>query len=204
MFRFLRRLTFFLCGLAFGAWLAGFFIYIAQVSTASEPLIDAHLPATDAIVVLTGGSERISTGLDLLSAGKGRKLLISGVPQNLTLIHVLANHNVSPELRECCIMLGHDAVDTVGNAEETKTWVKAENIHTLRLVTAHYHMPRSLLLFRRMLPDTVITPHAVAPNSVPLDGWWKRYGTTSLLITEYNKYVVAMLREWWEMKHGKI
>src|SRR3546814_13516669 len=35
--------------------------------------------STDAIVVLTGGSDRLAVALDLLSADKGRKLFVSGV-----------------------------------------------------------------------------------------------------------------------------
>ncbi len=203
MLRLLRRLFFFVSGLALGAWSAGFLIYIALITTYVEPVIDEHLSTTNAIVVLTGGSERIPTALALLEARKADKLLISGVPPGVTVAQVLNNQTLSPDLKNCCVTLGHAAADTFGNAEETRAWVRAENIRTLRLVTAHYHMPRSLLLFRRSLPDIVITPHAVAPSNVPLDKWWKRYGTMNLLVMEYNKYVVAMLREWWETRHVK-
>lgn len=198
MSRFFLRFLLFLLGLAIGGWLAGFCLFITQVSTYNEPAIDSFLPTTDAIVVLTGGSERVDTGLDLLAAGKAHKLLISGVPQGLTLNHILAKHTITPELRDCCITLGHAADNTLGNAEETRAWVDAEKFRTLRLVTANYHMPRSLLFFRKLLPDVVITPHAVAPETVDLRHLWIRPGTASLLITEYNKYVIAILREWWE------
>lgn len=200
MLKFFVRFTLFVFGLTAGAWLAGFLLFVAQVSTYNEYTIDNFLPATDAIVVLTGGSERIATGLDLLAAGKGRKLLISGVPQGLSLGHILANHPISQELRDCCILLGHTADNTLGNAEETRAWVEAEKFHTLRLVTAHYHMPRSLLFFRKLLPDAVITPHAVAPETVDLRHWWQRPGTASLLINEYNKYLFALGSEWRESR----
>ena len=193
-----RFLLILIAGIAV-AWLIGLFLFAAQISAIGEPVIDASLPATEAIVVLTGGSERLATGLELLAAGKGRKLLVSGVHPGLTLDHILAKHPIAKELRACCIILGHAADNTFGNAEETRVWMESEKLHSLRLVTAHYHMPRSLLIFHRVLPGIEIIPHPVAPDSVKLSHWWLRSGTASLLITEYNKYLYALARERLEM-----
>jgi len=193
--RFLFGLFLFAGGLAFGGWVAGLFLFAAQIAAANEPVIDTFLQPTEAIVVLTGGSERLSTGLDLLMAGKGKKLLISGVPQEVNLKNILAKHSVSQELRDCCILLGHAADNTVGNADETRAWMAAEKYVSLRLVTAHYHMPRSLLIFKQALPGIEIVPHPVIPDSVKLRDWWTRSGTASLLIAEYNKYLYVLAIE---------
>ncbi len=176
------------------AWLTGLALFVATIGYFGEPAIDSALPSAQAIVVLTGGSERLATGLQLLTAGKGQKLLVSGVPTGLKPDQVFAKHSVPQELRDCCISLGHTADNTIGNAEETETWMKAEGFQNLRLVTAHYHMPRSMLIFQKVMPDIKITPHAVIPETVKLDGWWYRVGTASLLILEYNKYLYALLR----------
>ncbi len=181
--------------LAAVCWLAGFLRYVSIVSSYKEAPLDAALGPTDAIVVLTGGSERLGAGLDLLVAGKGKKLLISGVPQGLKVSQVLARHNIPDDLRDCCVVLGHAADNTVGNAEETRAFMQAEDYHSMRLVTAHYHMPRSLLLFRTSLRDVEIYPYPVAPESVRLDSWWSRPGTAALLAMEYNKYLYAILRD---------
>jgi uncharacterized SAM-binding protein YcdF (DUF218 family) len=69
-----------------------------------------------------------------------------------------------------------------------------EGYRSLRLVTANYHIPRSLLLFHAAMPDTEIIPHPVTPDSVKLYEWWKHPGTIMLLATEYNKFLVANLR----------
>lgn len=196
-----RSLTFLgalFCGLVFGAWLSGFFLFTAEVRDLNEPPIDASLAPTDAIVVLTGGSDRIATGLSLLAAGKAQKLFISGVHPGLSLNHVLARQNIARELRDCCIVLGHAADNTIGNAIETQVWMEREGLHSLRLVTANYHMPRSLLIFRAQLPQTTIIPHTVAPESVRMDDWWARPGTAALLIGEYNKYLFTLIRNWME------
>lgn len=185
-----RALTTFV-GVIFTAWIVGLIMFVATVGGYNEPRIDDAMPPTEAIVVLTGGSERMTAGIELLSAGKGQKLLISGVYQKLTPDKLLANQRLSQDLRACCVVLGHSAADTIGNAEETRAWMNAEHYTSLRLVTAHYHMPRSLLLFHRLMPDIKIIPYPVTPESVKLTDWWLRSGTASLLVTEYDKYLFA-------------
>jgi uncharacterized SAM-binding protein YcdF (DUF218 family) len=177
-------------------WLAGLVLFTEHVRGLNADLLDPDPSPVDAIVVLTGGSERVPAGLELLSAGKGKKLFISGVYPGLTPDKILGSQNISASLRSCCIVLGHVAESTQGNAEETEDWLAIENYHSLRLVTANYHMPRSLLLFHTLMPDMVIVPHPIAPESVVLDEWWQHAGTASLLINEYDKYLVARFGIW--------
>lgn len=191
-----RRGLIFLIGAAALVWVAGLVVFVMRVEAMGEPALNSELETTDAIVVLTGGSERVATGLALLKAEKARKLFISGVHSGLTLDHVLGSQSVTREMRECCIALGHAAESTMGNAEETLTWLDLENAHSLRLVTANYHMPRSLLIFHTAMPEIKIIPHPVAPESVRFDNWWSHPGTASLLVTEYTKYLGTLLRLW--------
>ena len=177
-------------------WLAGLIVFVWRAEDMGEPAISSSLETTDAIVVLTGGSERVATGVALLKAGKAKKLFISGVHTGLTLDRVLGSQPVPKQLRECCITLGHAAESTMGNAEETMAWLDLENAHSLRLVTANYHMPRSLLIFHMAMPEMTIIPHPVAPESVKFDSWWEHPGTASLLVTEYTKYLGTLLRIW--------
>lgn len=184
----------FVAGLLLAFWLFGLILFVAQVARYVEPSVFETLAPTEAIVVLTGGSERLNAGLELLRAGKGKKLLISGVYPGVGLERVLAGANVPEELKTCCISLGYAADSTLGNAAETRAFMEREGFHSLRLVTAHYHMPRSLLLFRKSLPDIEIAIYPVSPDIVSLSDWWLRIGTASLLIGEYNKYLYARLR----------
>lgn len=175
-------------------WLAGLFFFIAAIERHVDPAPIETLEPTEAIVVLTGGSERLEAGLRLLREGKGRKLLISGVFHGVGLKKILGNAEVSEELRSCCIVLGHEADNTYGNAAETKAFMQAEGFHSLRLVTAHYHMPRSLLFFRRAMPDLTLVPYPVSPDVVDLKDWWRHAGTAGLLVSEYNKFLFGWLR----------
>ncbi|MFV3075117.1 YdcF family protein [Niveispirillum fermenti] len=176
--------------LAFLLWLAGLFLFAAALPR-QAPEDDI---TTDGIVVLTGGSERLTVGFDLLRAGKARKLLISGVYRGVEVRELLALSSRSGRDLECCVDLGYDADDTEGNAVETARWMAQEGFRSLRVVTANYHMPRSLVEFRRVLPGITLVPHPVTPQKVRLDGWWGWPGTSELIVSEYNKYLLAVAR----------
>ena len=149
---------------------------------------------TDAVVVLTGGSLRVQSGLALLAAGKARKLFISGVYHSTVVTALLRTSRQSSEHVACCIVLGHEADNTYGNALETAQWMRQEGFHSLRLVTASYHMPRSLLEFSRVMPEIRIIAHPVFPENVKQDRWWAWPGTASLIVAEYDKYLAALVR----------
>lgn len=149
---------------------------------------------TDAIIVLTGGTLRLETGFELLARRAAEKLLVSGVDKSVPIEEVLRVTGTTQDDLACCVTLGYMAEDTGSNASESAAWVRTNRITSVRLVTAGYHMPRSLLEFRAALPDVEIVPHPVFPEQVMLDEWWRRPGTASLVIGEYNKYLLAAVR----------
>ena len=155
--------------------------------------VDDTTTHTDAIVVLTGGSGRVAEGLDLLAADKGKKLFVSGVYRGIDVKSLLQTVRDAPGGIEDRIGIG-TAEDTIGNAAETAEWMREEGFTSLRLVTGAYHMPRSLLEFRVALPDVEIVPHPVFPEHVKQDRWWAWPGTAALLASEYNKYLLAVVR----------
>jgi uncharacterized SAM-binding protein YcdF (DUF218 family) len=169
-------------------WLAGLIWF------ATPPAGESWTGPTDAIVVLTGGSLRLQSGIDLLREGKGRKLFVSGVHQQVDLEDLLGFSGRMPDWALCCIVLGHDADNTLGNAQETAHWIRGQGFHSLRLVTAWYHMPRSLLEFDRAMPDIDIVAHPVFPDQVKQERWWAWRGTAVLLVNEYVKYLGALAR----------
>jgi uncharacterized SAM-binding protein YcdF (DUF218 family) len=149
---------------------------------------------TDAIIVLTGGTLRLETGFELLGRGVAEKLLVSGVDKSVPLEEVLRVTGTTPADMACCVTLGYMAEDTGSNASESAAWVRSNRISSVRLVTSGYHMPRSLLEFHTALPDVEIIPHPVFPEHVMIDDWWRRPGTASLVVGEYNKYLLAAVR----------
>jgi uncharacterized SAM-binding protein YcdF (DUF218 family) len=182
-----------------GLWAAALFIAYAGglvwfASNIPEAVEDEGT-ATDAIVVLTGGSQRVQTGLQLLTAGKGKKLFVSGVYHGTDVTALLHVQRQSPESVQCCIVLGHSADNTYGNAQESAAWMRQEGYRSLRLVTANYHMRRALLEFTRAMPEAQIIPRPVFPEGVR-ERWWAWPGTLDLIIGEYDKYLWALIRPW--------
>jgi uncharacterized SAM-binding protein YcdF (DUF218 family) len=173
-------------------WTAGLVWFANTIPDADE-----HREApTDAIVVLTGGSQRVQSGLELLAAAKGKKLFVSGVYRSTDVTALLRTVRPGAEALQCCIVLGHSADNTVGNAIESADWMQREGYHSLRLVTANYHMRRALLEFSRVMPNAEIVPHPVAPEALKRERWWAWPGTLDLIVTEYDKYLLALLRPW--------
>ncbi len=171
-------------------FLAGFLVFAAKVPRAAEPLSEI----TEAIVVLTGGSERLRTGLRLLEAGWAEKMFVSGVPEAVGVRALLAVSEQESEKLYTQIEIGHEARDTVGNARETEKWMMKQGFKSLRLVTAGYHMLRSLREFSRVMPGIRIVPYPVFPETVHLDNWWQWPGTTALLFDEYVKFLASYFR----------
>jgi uncharacterized SAM-binding protein YcdF (DUF218 family) len=185
-----RRLIPAVCLLTLAAWFGGFlwFVDVAQQSRIEDG------PPVDAIVVLTGGSLRLDAGLALLTAKKAPKLFVSGVYDGISVQQLLRLSRNTPDALDCCVTLGYAATDTHGNAAETAAWIRSQGYTSLLLVTANYHMPRSLLEFQHALPTLEITTHPVSPPHVPLGQWWLNPGTGLLLFGEYNKYLLAHIR----------
>src|SRR6516164_3760237 len=175
------------CAALFALWVAGFIWFAAPPSPENETA------PTDAIVVLTGGRLRLQSGMDLLRAGKGRKLFVSGVNQAVDLEELLGVSG-NADWASCCTALGHDADNTLGNARETAQWMRQQGFSSLRLVTAWYHMPRSLLELDRAMPEVEIIAHPVFPDDVSQEHWWASRSTVLLLASEYGKYLGALLR----------
>jgi len=140
-------------------------------------------PRADGIVVLTGGPERIETGLRLLLAGQGGRLLISGLGGGATLPELARRAGVDPGPLADKVDLGRKATTTHTNAVETAQWARAHAIQSLILVTASYHMPRALLELGRAMPGTMLHPAPVAPRTAS----WR------LAVEEYTKWLIASL-----------
>ena len=183
------RLTFVVVSVVAVAWTAGLVSYAAQVPRE----VKDTTTETDAIVVLTGGSGRIETGLDLLAQGLAARLFISGVGPSVSAGTLVDGSMPNRDALLEKIAVGDEAEDTPGNAIETATWASAYEVTSIRLVTAAYHMPRALRELRWAMPDVTVIPHPVFPDQVKSE-WWRYPGTTGLLSREYSKYVLATFR----------
>lgn len=149
----------------------------------------ADAAASDAAVVLTGGSGRIEHGMAVLRAGKAKRLLVAGADPLVTKADIARRLGGSERLLTCCVDLGSESVDTRSNAEEAGRWLAKHHFHSLRLITSDWHMRRARYEFERGLGGHyVIETDAV--RTVP------RFLT---LFGEYNKYVLRRLAVWTDL-----
>ncbi len=182
----MRRLLLFLAVLAI-LYIAGFVAFVLTLPGAKSPDQRA-----DGIVALTGGNDRLDAAVALLESGAARRLLITGVHPTTTKAELRRLAHGGKRF-DCCADLGRQAADTHGNAEEAAEWAADHGYKSLIVVTANYHMPRSLNEFHAAMPKTRLLPYPVAPSDIDLAGWWRRPATLHLLHSEYAKYLASFV-----------
>jgi uncharacterized SAM-binding protein YcdF (DUF218 family) len=168
----------------------GFVGFLSQLrGTEAKPSRTA-----DGIVVLTGGSSRVSDAMELLADGYGRRLLISGVHPASGASDISRSLTDNQSLLSCCVDLDRSAVNTRSNAAETRRWAHERGFKSLIVVTSNYHMPRAIVELSHAMPDITLIPFAVVGDKWREEPWWSNGATVRLLLSEYVKYVAAEVR----------
>jgi uncharacterized SAM-binding protein YcdF (DUF218 family) len=176
----------------FVLWAGGLALFARDMAAMDPP---PAAPALDAVVVLTGGAQRVSVGFDLLGRGMGKKLFISGVSKGVEAKELMKlSRRETAEKIDCCITLGA-ATNTVENARETAAFLAAEGFRTVYLVTADYHMRRAQVLLEAVAPDVVFIPYPVHPAGGDLSLWRRDRAFSALVAREYTKYLVERARQ---------
>jgi len=179
------------CAAALVAVFAGFLAF-SQLIEQDESR--ALRPAV-AVVALTGGADRIEDALDLLEKGYAGRLLITGVNPSLTRADVVRLAPGAAGLIECCVDLGYEARNTMGNALETRQWLADHDLRgPVIVVTSNYHMPRALAELAHELPGTELIPYPVVSDRLRAGAWWNDAGVARLWVGEYMKFLVALAR----------
>lgn len=167
------------------------YIRFASGIAGREPIA---VPRTDAIVVVTGGSQRIGDAIGLLGADRGSRLLISGVNEKTSREELAKLNPTARELLACCVDLDYRARNTIGNAIEARRWLRKHGFRSLLVVTSNYHMPRTIAEFAHAMPNIRLVPHPVVTDQIDTGGWWNRWSTLKVLVPEYAKFLAARLR----------
>ncbi len=174
--------------LVIALWAAGLLWFVSRIPTAD---MGAKLARYDAIIVLTGGKERIPYALTLLEQDVSDVLFISGVFSDFSFQDLQGN---IPEALRPRIVYGKTARDTIGNAQETRDWLATTSHKRLLVVTANYHIPRTRLLFTHHLPEHDITYSAVEPPLFERGSWLTHDNSRRLVLSEYHKWIASWLR----------
>lgn len=148
----------------------------------------------DGIVVLTGGTSRITDALELLRSHRGRRLLITGVFPGTTTADIAREVPSYHQLLACCVDLDYSAINTLGNAVQARRWTRDQGFRSLIVVTSAYHMPRALAELGHQIPDVALIPYPVLSDRLRTEPWWSSGDTTRLVLSEYLKYLFAEVR----------
>jgi uncharacterized SAM-binding protein YcdF (DUF218 family) len=187
VFRRIMRWTGFAVILA-GAILFGGFLRFADSVTTLKPPVD---PKADAIVVLTGGYQRIDQAIELLRSGAGSRLLISGAYPATTRRQIAKATQTPADLFACCVDIGYDAIDTIGNASETVKWIHAKGYKSVLVVTNNYHMPRSIAELRHADPGMDFIPYPVVNSDLKTEAWYTNPNALRTMLSEYAKVLLT-------------
>jgi uncharacterized SAM-binding protein YcdF (DUF218 family) len=189
-----RKIILALLALA-AAYMVGFVVFALRLDTK-----DKHAgERTDAIIVLTGETRRITEAVRELAKGNSDRLFISGVHRPAPVERVV-ERTIEDMRREKALRGSRESLlakiqkgkaeNTIENGLESSRWARDNNIRSVRLMTSYYHMPRSLLIFRKYLPNAEIIPHPVMP-----EGGGSAFSPARLRLafSEYNKYMATFI-----------
>src|SRR3974390_2523515 len=126
----------------------------------------------DGIVVLTGAATRIPDAIELLAVERGKRLLISGVHRDTRAREIARLTPLYSKYFSCCIDLDRSALNTFGNALETKRWAREHNFNSLIVVTSNWHMPRAMAELGHQLPAASLVPYPVISEKAKSEPWW--------------------------------
>jgi uncharacterized SAM-binding protein YcdF (DUF218 family) len=185
--------------IAFGFWLL-MTIFVWDLARFSKDLFEApvagpEMGSVDLIAVLTGGQGRLREAVQLLLAGRGKELFISGTGgPGITAREILAANDLheSPAWMLEHITLDPESQSTRDNARQVREIIARRGVRSVLLVTSNYHMPRTLRLFRQELAaspalDVDLRPYPVeSPNFSPAH-WYKSFAGWQILLSEYFK-----------------
>jgi len=142
---------------------------------------------TDAAVVFTGGEGRIVRGLEALSEGWTRHLLVSGVDKDVKPREFAIEYKVSAGTMKCCVTLDYESSDTVSNAREASRWLARNKFRSVRLITSDWHMRRAGAELEGEKPAGV----SIIRDSVPSQPSFQ------ILLLEYHKLLARSLSRLW-------
>ncbi len=168
----------------------GYYVFASSISR-EEVKLDGK---ADGIVVLTGAATRIPDAMELLAAGHGQRLLITGVHHSTSAREIARLTPVYARLFACCVDLDRSALNTFGNAIETKRWAKEHHFTSLIVVTSNWHMPRAMIELEHQGPELKLIPFPVVSENIRSNPWWSNAATARLVLSEYLKYLFAIVR----------
>lgn len=138
----------------------------------------SKMAAVDAVVVFTGGPQRLEKAIDLYDGTPAKRLFITSVSSGYT----------GRRKEDLNITLDRTAKSTKDNAKVTAAYVLENDIKSVLLVTAAYHIPRSVKELSEAAPHLLIIPHPVYPYNFKKENWYKKRKGLKFMFMENLKF----------------
>jgi uncharacterized SAM-binding protein YcdF (DUF218 family) len=153
-------------------------------------IVDEQPRPADAIIILSGGTDRVEHGVSLFQAGYADKIILSGsVARNMSkqvkALGVTADH----------ILLEERSHTTNQNAIYSLQIMQSQGYKSAIVVTSPYHTRRSELIFRHQFKGLDVTISAAPYDPSLARNWWKDRKLAGAVIREYLKLVYHFLFE---------
>jgi uncharacterized SAM-binding protein YcdF (DUF218 family) len=144
-------------------------------------------PGSDAILVLSGGENRIAAGFRAWRQGTARELYILGAGGKAKLDLILPGHAPLSAEEERRVHIEGWSENTMENAYSANSVVRERGFRRVVLVTGDYHMPRARLSLRTVFPPEV----SIA--TFPVRSEWKN---TNALPRTLRRFFVEGWKYW--------
>ena len=144
--------------------------------------------SADVIVVLGGGAERPVRAAELFHAHAAPRILLTGEGDDEINRQILLAHGVPA----AAIEVERKSTSTHENAEFSLKILRAENIHSVILVTSWYHSRRSLKTFQHSAPELKFYSRPAYYGFASKD--WKKTGVGKRLRLEFLKLPAYWVR----------
>lgn len=160
---------------------------------------DLPLERSEAIVVISGDEDlaRFREGLRLYRQGWGGVLIFSGAARDdpVSNAQVMRDLAVRAGVPENDILADHEALDTLGNARNTRRLMEARGLRSALLVTSPYHLRRATITFDAAYAGSGIRlePHAAPDSQWRKLTWWMYPATRRLTVSELQKLTYILL-----------
>jgi uncharacterized SAM-binding protein YcdF (DUF218 family) len=147
-------------------------------------VVDEEPQPADVIIVLSGGIDRVTHGVNLFKSGYADRILFSGsVARNMSR---QARIQGVPEDR---MLLEEESGTTNGNAEYSYKIVQSQGFRSAIVVTSAFHTRRSSIIFRHIFRGVDVTVSAAPYDPSLVGNWWKDERMARAVLSEYPKLI---------------
>jgi uncharacterized SAM-binding protein YcdF (DUF218 family) len=163
-------------------------------------VVEDDLAPADIIVVLSGGrrDERIRQAADLYRAGLAPRVLLSGgeALMDLPIPDLQRLQAIRNGIPESALLFETASTSTGEQARFLRPILERHGVRRAIVVTSSFHTRRTRYLFRKAFGGSPveILVYPVRNDFFRPAGWWTREWDTEVVVLEYIKLVLAVLR----------